>query len=86
MMPDADGRLFTKAINKDEVKENMDVSHNMVRTEVRSKTANSHLGHLFDDGHARCRRLALLHQLSGSSLCSEGRFRKRRIRGIRCFI
>lgn len=41
---------FTKAINKDEVKENMDVSHNMVRTEVRSKTANSHLGHLFDDG------------------------------------
>ena len=42
--------FFTKAINKDEVKENMDVSHNMVRTEVRSKTANSHLGHLFDDG------------------------------------
>ena len=41
---------FIKAINKDEVKENMDVSHNMVRTEVRSKTANSHLGHLFDDG------------------------------------
>ncbi|MED4236477.1 peptide-methionine (S)-S-oxide reductase MsrA [Priestia megaterium] len=41
---------FTKVINKDEVKENMDVSHNMVRTEVRSKTANSHLGHLFDDG------------------------------------
>ncbi|MGG0571459.1 peptide-methionine (S)-S-oxide reductase MsrA [Priestia megaterium] len=41
---------FTKAINKDEVKENMDVSHNMVRTEVRSKTANSHLGHLFADG------------------------------------
>ncbi len=41
---------FTKAINKNEVKENMDVSHNMVRTEVRSKTANSHLGHLFDDG------------------------------------
>lgn len=41
---------FTKAINKDEVKENMDVSHNMVRTEVRSKTANSHLGHLFEDG------------------------------------
>lgn len=41
---------FTKAINEDEVKENMDVSHNMVRTEVRSKTANSHLGHLFDDG------------------------------------
>ncbi|WP_281998464.1 peptide-methionine (S)-S-oxide reductase MsrA [Priestia flexa] len=41
---------FTKPINKEEVEENMDVSHNMVRTEVRSKTANSHLGHVFEDG------------------------------------
>ena len=41
---------FTKPINKEEVKENMDVSHNMVRTEVRSKAANSHLGHVFEDG------------------------------------
>ncbi|WP_210608663.1 peptide-methionine (S)-S-oxide reductase MsrA [Priestia flexa] len=41
---------FTKPINKEEVKENMDVSHNMVRTEVRSKAGNSHLGHVFEDG------------------------------------
>ncbi|SIQ86891.1 peptide-methionine (S)-S-oxide reductase MsrA [Priestia flexa] len=41
---------FTKPINKEEVEENMDVSHNMVRTEVRSKAANSHLGHVFEDG------------------------------------
>jgi len=29
-----------------------DVSHGMIRTEVRSKHANSHLGHLFNDGPA----------------------------------
>ncbi|MBM7702229.1 peptide-methionine (S)-S-oxide reductase MsrA [Metabacillus iocasae] len=41
---------FTKPLKVEHVKENMDVSHNMVRTEVRSKDANSHLGHVFDDG------------------------------------
>jgi peptide methionine sulfoxide reductase msrA/msrB len=41
---------FTKPIVKDEIDEVMDVSHNMVRTEVRSKTANAHLGHVFEDG------------------------------------
>ncbi len=41
---------FTKPLKSEQIKENMDVSHNMVRTEVRSKDANSHLGHVFDDG------------------------------------
>ncbi|MFS1519101.1 peptide-methionine (S)-S-oxide reductase MsrA [Bacillus sp. SCS-151] len=41
---------FTKPIYETGVKEDMDVSHNMVRTEVRSKQADSHLGHVFDDG------------------------------------
>lgn len=27
-----------------------DTSHNMIRTEVRSKEAGSHLGHVFNDG------------------------------------
>lgn len=39
---------FTKPIN--EVEEIQDFSHNMHRTEVRSKVANSHLGHVFNDG------------------------------------
>ncbi|MBS8264570.1 peptide-methionine (R)-S-oxide reductase [Mesobacillus boroniphilus] len=41
---------FTKPIMEEEVIEKQDLSHFMVRTEVRSKTADSHLGHVFDDG------------------------------------
>ncbi|WP_268741875.1 peptide-methionine (R)-S-oxide reductase MsrB [Bacillus sp. m3-13] len=41
---------FTQPINKEQVKEEMDVSHRMVRTEVRSKEGDSHLGHVFEDG------------------------------------
>jgi methionine-R-sulfoxide reductase len=41
---------FTKPIKEEEVVEKEDYSHFMVRTEVRSKTAASHLGHVFDDG------------------------------------
>ncbi len=41
---------FSKPIQKEAVKEKTDTSHGMVRTEVRSKYADSHLGHVFDDG------------------------------------
>lgn len=41
---------FTKPIEEEEIIEKMDNSHNMVRTEVRSKKADSHLGHVFSDG------------------------------------
>ncbi len=41
---------FTKPIDKKLVKEYMDKSHNMLRTEVRSKLGNAHLGHVFTDG------------------------------------
>ncbi|MGD6847587.1 peptide-methionine (R)-S-oxide reductase MsrB [Rossellomorea aquimaris] len=41
---------FTKPIDGEEVTEKEDRSHFMVRTEVRSKEADSHLGHVFNDG------------------------------------
>ena len=41
---------FTQPINNHFVKEKKDFSHFMIRTEVRSKEADSHLGHVFNDG------------------------------------
>ncbi|PIC56909.1 peptide-methionine (R)-S-oxide reductase [Sporosarcina sp. P12(2017)] len=41
---------FTKPIEAVEVTEHFDTTHGMRRTEVRSKTADSHLGHVFPDG------------------------------------
>jgi len=41
---------FTKPVEKDNVQENKDITHGMMRTEVRSKYGDSHLGHLFNDG------------------------------------
>ena len=41
---------FTKPISNEVVTENTDTSHGMIRTEVRSSGADSHLGHVFNDG------------------------------------
>ena len=43
---------FSKPIDRLAVVEKSDTSLNMKRTEVRSFAANSHLGHIFDDGPA----------------------------------
>jgi peptide-methionine (R)-S-oxide reductase len=41
---------FTKPIEPTNVAELRDVTHGMIRTEVRSKHGDSHLGHVFPDG------------------------------------
>lgn len=43
---------FTKPIETDLVRSKSDISHGMIRTEVRSAGADSHLGHIFGDGPA----------------------------------
>jgi methionine-R-sulfoxide reductase len=41
---------FTKPIEPENVIENRDDSHGMIRTEIRSNHGGSHLGHVFPDG------------------------------------
>lgn len=43
---------FTKPLNPDQIVEKEDRSFFSVRTEVRSKDADAHLGHVFNDGPA----------------------------------
>lgn len=41
---------FAKPIKESVIVERTDKSHGMIRTEVRSKTGDAHLGHIFEDG------------------------------------
>jgi peptide-methionine (R)-S-oxide reductase len=41
---------FSKPIDRKDIQEKADFSHGMHRVEVRSKEADSHLGHVFSDG------------------------------------
>ena len=41
---------FSKPIDPDVIHEKQDTSYGMRRTEVRSRTGNAHLGHVFNDG------------------------------------
>ncbi len=57
---------FSKPIEDDDIVETEDLSHGMVRTEVRSKGADSHLGHVFNDGPKD--RGGLRYCINGASL------------------
>ena len=41
---------FYQALEPDRIEESSDLSHGMVRTEVKCANCGGHLGHLFDDG------------------------------------
>jgi methionine-R-sulfoxide reductase len=43
---------FTQALEPENIETRTDCAHGMQRTEVRSMNADSHLGHVFDDGPA----------------------------------
>lgn len=68
---------FTKPLRRIEIEEKFDTSHGMRRIEVRAKTSDSHLGHVFDDGpgpdRARyCINSAALRFVPKQKLVEEG--------------
>lgn len=69
---------FTRPIEDDLIEERTDTSHGMVRIEVRSKTGDAHLGHVFDDGPIErgglryCINSASLRFVPRDSMLAEG--------------
>ena len=57
---------FSNPINLNYISEKKDLSHEMIRIEVRSKYGDSHLGHVFNDGPKD--KGGLRYCINGSSL------------------
>jgi methionine-R-sulfoxide reductase len=68
---------FTRPVNEQAVAEKRDLSHGIIRTEVRGASSDAHLGHVFNDGPATtglryCINSAALRFIPKEKLAEEG--------------
>jgi peptide methionine sulfoxide reductase msrA/msrB len=69
---------FSKPIDPSVIHENIDTSHGRIRTEVRSRVGDAHLGHVFNDGPEKtgglryCINSASLRFISREDMDKEG--------------
>ncbi len=66
---------FSKPIDRSIIKEKVDKSHGMIRTEVRSKLGDSHLGHVFCDGPEELGGLRYCINSASFKIYSKGRIK-----------
>jgi len=77
---------FSKPIDSETIDEKIDIGFGMVRTEVRTKNSDSHLGHIFNDGPKESGGLRYCIKQCFVGIYTKGRNGRQRIWRLALFI